>query len=685
MQTDFTAYPRVAAACAFSICFAVAGYADQFGDFTYEEYDTYIEITDYPEDATGDVTIPSEIVGKPVTRLGERAFYRCSSLASVTIPDSVTSIGERAFQSCENLTDLVIPDSVSIIYKNAFRHCRSLTSLTLPAGLTSIVYGTFWGCSNLAGIAIPPGVWVIGDYAFASCTELLSVTIPGSVITIGTGAFYGCRSLANVTIPGSVTRIGEEAFSGCSSLTSVTIPSLVIDIADWSFGGCINLTDVAIPAKAVRVGNAAFWGCTSLTSVTIPGSVGQIGIDAFRGCSGLTSLTISGGVGLIGVDAFRECTSLTSVTVPGGVNTIGTAAFSYCSNLKTVTIGSGLTTLGRAAFIDCDNLSEVFFEGDAPVIVLDYEVYPYPWEYYPEGKTFSGATVYYLPAAKGWEATFDSAPTQELGSLANLSTRGQVGSGDNILIGGFAVAGDEARTLLIRGIGPALAGLIEPGALLSDPMIRVVSGNTELFANDDWSTQPDPDSVAQMAAIVGAFQLEEGSKDAGLIAVLEPGAYTVHLSGREGSGIGLIELYDGSETTSGRLKNISTRGWVGTGESVMIPGIVIIDDVSRLLIRGVGPELAVSFGLDPEGVLPNPVLTLLDADGVTVATNDDWGANEDPGMIAAVSQQVGAFPLTQGSADAVLLVEVEPGVYTAHVSDVADGEGIALVEVYGAP
>ena len=131
--------------------------------------------------------------------------------------------------------------------------------------------------------------------------------------------------------------------------------------------------------------------------------------------------------------------------------------------------------------------------------------------------------------------------------------------------------------------------------------------------------------------------------------------------------------------------NLSTRGRVGSGAALMVPGIVVTDNPRRLLIRGVGPELAVSFGLNPDKVLPNPIVTLKDKDGVTIASNDDWGSSSDPPAIAAISQQMGAFPLTEGSADAALLIEVQPGVYTAHVSDVAGGEGIALVEVYAAP
>ena len=125
------------AACAFFSCTALAGYAAQFGDFTYVEHDTSIEITFYPRNVTGDVIIPSEIVGKPVTIIGEEAFDGHDSLTSVTIPDSVTSIGVRAFQNT-SLTSVTIGNGVTSIGDGAFTDCGSLTSVTIPDSVISI-------------------------------------------------------------------------------------------------------------------------------------------------------------------------------------------------------------------------------------------------------------------------------------------------------------------------------------------------------------------------------------------------------------------------------------------------------------------------------------------------------------------------------------------------------------------
>ena len=180
------------------------------------------------------VTIPNS-----VTSIGDRAFQWCRSLKSVTIPDSVTSIGEEAFASCRSLMSVTIPNSVRSIGNRAFQWCRSLTSVTIPNSVTSIGGGAFLGCK---GLADPDGFIIIRGVLHGYCGEGGAVLIPDSVTNIGDCAFAGCESLTSVTIPNSVTSIGRAAFSGCSSLTSVTIPNSVTSIGGWAFKECGELT-----------------------------------------------------------------------------------------------------------------------------------------------------------------------------------------------------------------------------------------------------------------------------------------------------------------------------------------------------------------------------------------------------------------------------------------------------------
>ena len=135
-----------------------------------------------------------------ITRIGDRAFYNCIGLTSITIPDSVTSIGSGSFYSCSSLTSITIPNSVTAIGDFAFSGCTSLACLTLPDSVTSIGEGAFYWCTSLISITIPDSVTSIGDGAFADCTSLSSLTLPNSVTSIGTDAFSGCSRLRTITV-----------------------------------------------------------------------------------------------------------------------------------------------------------------------------------------------------------------------------------------------------------------------------------------------------------------------------------------------------------------------------------------------------------------------------------------------------------------------------------------------------
>ena len=230
-------------------------YTDEFGA-------KYISNVWDSETGIGVITFEGD-----VTKIGHYAFYKCSSLTSVTIPNSVTTIGERAFFSCDSLTSVTIPNSVTTIGDDAFYLCTSLTSVTIPNSVTTIGDSAFSRCWSLTSVTIPDSVKTIGDYAFQNCTSLTSVTIGDSVTTIGSSVFEYCHSLTSVTIGNSVTTIGYWAFSSCDSLTSVTIPDSVTTIGKVAFSGCSSLTSVTIPDSVTNIGEKAFAGCESLKYV----------------------------------------------------------------------------------------------------------------------------------------------------------------------------------------------------------------------------------------------------------------------------------------------------------------------------------------------------------------------------------------------------------------------------------
>ena len=316
---------------------------------------------------TGAVTIPETVTYNSTTytvkTIGNYAFYNCSGLTAVTIPNSVTSIGSNAFDNCAGLTSVTIPNSVTSIGEKAFVDCSGLTIVNFNAenctSMGSSIYPVFKGCSALTTLTIGENVRTIPDYAFRYCDGLTSVAISSSVTIIGSQAFQYCYGLTSVTIPNSVTSIGNNAFGMCSGLTSVTIGNSVVTIGNDAFHGCSGLTSITIPNSVTSIGSQAFGYCSGLTSVSIPNSVTSISSYTFYGCWCLTSITIPDTVTSIGECAFCYCSGLTSMAIPNSVTSIGSQAFGYCNGLTSITIGNSVTTIGDKAFIECTGLTSV--------------------------------------------------------------------------------------------------------------------------------------------------------------------------------------------------------------------------------------------------------------------------------------------------------------------------------------
>ena len=290
--------------------------------------------------------IPSEIDGKKVTGIGNRAFQNSTSLTNVTIPDGVTHIDECAFQGCSSLTDIALPDSLTIIDSYAFNNCAMLTSITIPNGVTRIEWETFYGCSALTDLVLPDTVTYIGRNAFFNCPSLKTVTIPASVTDIGEYAFgyhdddnWNLAKIDGFKINYTKNTWGhyyakQNGFSDEPCLVAeLNEDGTTLKISKYAG----NDTEYVIPSeidgkKVTSIGNDAFQGNTSLISVTIPGSIKDIGDNAFSGCSSLESVTISDGVEYIYSWAFYNCTSLKTVTVPASVTYIDNNALGYYSD-----------------------------------------------------------------------------------------------------------------------------------------------------------------------------------------------------------------------------------------------------------------------------------------------------------------------------------------------------------------
>jgi len=275
--------------------------------------------------------------------------------------------------------------------------------------------------------------------------------------------------------------------------------------------------------------------------------------------------------------------------------------------------------------------------------------------------------------------------------LINVSTRGQVGTGANVMIGGTVIKGEGQKRLLVRAIGPQLS-VFGVSGVVPDPVLTVYDSQGRIVAfNTGWGTNSSPNYIAGIMKAAGAFDLPNNSKDSVLLLSLDPGAYTFNVSSASGvGGVGLVEAYDLDLPTDrgARAINISTRGVVGTDERILIAGFVIQGPSSRtLLIRGVGPTLGSSFGVP--GALDDPVIKVIQGDGTVIATNDNWsdkttvfGQDVTADVVRAAAAEVGAFSLPDASKDAATLVTLAPGSYTVQVAGKNNATGVALVEVY---
>ena len=279
--------------------------------------------------------------------IADWAFFGCSSLKSVIIPNSLTSIGASAFKSCSGLISVTIHNNVSSIGDHAFESCSGLTSVTIPNSLTSISGSAFKGCSGLTSVTIPNNVTSIGDEAFSNCSNLTSVTIPNSLTSIGASAFESCTTLASINIPNSVTSIKRGVFRACNNLTSIKVEE----------GNPIFDSREDCNAIIKTAENELVFGCKSSI---IPNSVTSIGIGAFEFCGSLVSIVIPNSVMSIGESAFSFCSSLNSVSISNSLTTIEGGVFSGCSSLISLTIPNNVSYIGRQAICNCESLRDLY-------------------------------------------------------------------------------------------------------------------------------------------------------------------------------------------------------------------------------------------------------------------------------------------------------------------------------------
>jgi len=334
---------------------------------------------------SSELTVPTDIEGLVVNKIGDYGFSKCTSIKSITIPSNIKSIGKYAFNGCTGLVNATIPTTVDSVGDYAFYNCTGLKNVTISEGVKSIGEGAFYNCTSLVEAVVPDTAVTVGSHAFYNCTAMTTATIGISADAIGDYTFYNCKKLNTVVIGISVASIGDYAFYNCN-LERVSVPQTVSSIGDYAFASndamtratlrknlltigegafqdCGAMATVSIPSSVTEIGKAAFENCASITTITVPVGVTVINDLVFSDCEKLATVKINGEVTSIGISAFYNC-AFESITLPETVATIKASAFRKCAKLTEITIPDATKTIGDSAFLDCSALALVSIPDD---------------------------------------------------------------------------------------------------------------------------------------------------------------------------------------------------------------------------------------------------------------------------------------------------------------------------------
>ncbi len=566
--------------------------------------------------------------------------------------------------------------------------------------------------SPVATVAVFPALAIATQPANRAISAGQSATL--SVSATGTGLAYqwyaGAAGDTSAPISGAVnpafttppldrsTRFWARVSSPAQTVYSSAALVDVVTPARCFFGTIGNSGEGLFGLIARPDNSASFIGCIQSSGTLIEGravSIGAGGAFSFDGGAGIG--TISG--------------AITNQSVAGA---IGAPALAFAGN-EVATAGAAAAFAGLIEAVQANTAGDrvlVLAGPDGPALVMSsrngvWSAAMLPVSVagsiggtLPDGQALAlsmSATTGRIAgtttlAAAEWRVSGARSGFQLERRIDNLSVRAQVRQGQGIMITGFVVSGAGTKNVLIRGVGPGLAqfNVVSP---LEDPVMQVyrqaAGQSTPIADNDDWSIAENTGSLAAAASFTGAFDIEFEGRDAGLLLALPAGAYTAHLSGKDGGvGAAIVEIYDadaavGAASTAS-LANISMRGEAGSGGDLIIAGFVVSGAApKKLLIRGIGPEL----GQNPfnvTGSLANPVLRLFQG-AKQIAVNDDWDAAGNAEAVAEASATVGAFPLQADSGSAAFVIWLEPGSFTAQLGSDDGSKGVAIVEVYEMP
>jgi len=364
-----------------------------WADYEYNITNGKATITGYTG-LGGDITIPDDIDGIPVTTIGYKAFDGASAVTSVEIPSGVVTIENSVFRLCSLLTKITIPDTVTSLGIGLFYKCHSLTEIDVDAANAnfSSVDGVLFNKDKSTLIAYPAGKQ--GDYV-----------LPDTVGTIGTRAFISCTNLIRVTIPSSISEVGDYAFFGCSNLKAVYCKGDAPSAGSQIFGNTPSSLTIYYVDGTSGWGttfegrSTALWVLCDYSFTVLSDEVTIVDYTGTESAIHVPSTIEGYPVTTIADNAFAQNTNLVNVTFPDSVTSVGASVFLHCDSLTTLTFGTGLSNILTWAFAECPNLKSVCFKGNAPTVGTDiFDASPL-------------VNVYYLSGTTGWGPTFSDRPT----------------------------------------------------------------------------------------------------------------------------------------------------------------------------------------------------------------------------------------------------------------------------------
>lgn len=279
-------------------------------------------------------------------------------VTDLVIPDNVTKISAAAFKDCTSLKTLTLGKNVKEVSTAAFSGCKGLNSVSLNEGLSKLYDTVFLGCSAVEDIVIPDSVGELGERVFESCTSLKSAKLSSSMSILPSYTFYGCGNIENVVIPDSIKTIDAYAFFDCSNLKNIILPNNLTAIETSAFENCYALEDLLLPNTLTTIGDKAFKYCLAMENVAIPDRVVSIKGNMFA-YSGVKNISFGISVAQIMENAFESCHYLKTIVIPDSITFIGAGAFKNCARLESVTLPKKLRVLEEKIFSGCISLSDI--------------------------------------------------------------------------------------------------------------------------------------------------------------------------------------------------------------------------------------------------------------------------------------------------------------------------------------